>query len=69
MSLPQPVVQYQEDHIHDNKKPDIIVASAICLSAAYVSVVFRFLARRLSKACIGPDDWVIVLALVTDPFS
>lgn len=54
---------YQEGHINETKKPNLIAASAICLSAAYVAVGLRFLSRRLAPTPLGADDYTIVVAL------
>lgn len=63
MSLPTSAISYQEQHIHDNKKPDLIAASAICLSAAYIAVALRFVSRRRARNALGADDYAVVLAL------
>lgn len=63
MSLPQSAILYQEEHLDDNKKPNLIIASAICLSAAYIAVSLRFLSRRVARNPLGADDYTILVAL------
>lgn len=63
MSLPTSAISYQEQHIHENKKPDLIAASAICLSAAYIAVALRFLSRRRARNSLQADDYFVFLAL------
>lgn len=63
MSLPQSAILYQEEHIGDNKKPSLIIASAICLSAAYIAVFLRFVSRRVARNALGADDYTILVAL------
>ena len=63
MALPASAIQYQEEHINETKKPNLIAASAICLSAAYVAVALRFVARRIARNALGADDYTIVVAL------
>ena len=64
MSLPSSEVQYQLAHIHADRTSDIVISHAIVLPLAVIAVVARFIARRLCKAHIGPDDYMIVIALV-----
>lgn len=64
MSLPSSEVQYQLAHIHEDRASDIIISHAIVLPLAVIAVVARFIARRLCKAHVGPDDYMIVVALV-----
>ena len=53
----------QEKHINDNKQPDIIAASAICLPLAYIAVILRLVARRLGRIPLGADDYTVLTAL------
>lgn len=64
MSLPSSEVQYQLAHIYADRASNIIISHAIVLPLAVIAVVARFIARRLCKAHIGPDDYMIVVALV-----
>ena len=63
MSLPTSAIRYQEQNIGENKKPDLIVASAICLSAAYIAVALRLLSRRRARTSLEADDYTVILAL------
>ena len=63
MALPQSAILDQEKHINDNKKPSLIVASATCLSAAYIAVILRFTARRLARNSLEADDYTVLVAL------
>ena len=57
-------ITFQTAHITDSKQPETQGAQIACLVIAYVGVALRFLARRLAKAQITLDDYVIVFALV-----
>ena len=63
MSFPTSAISYQEQHVNQNKKPDLIAASAICLSAAYIAVALRFISRRRGRNSLEADDYTVVLAL------
>ncbi|KAL8682884.1 MAG: hypothetical protein Q9186_001130 [Xanthomendoza sp. 1 TL-2023] len=58
-----PDIDYQLQHIQDDRSKDIIVAIGICLGFAIITVLFRFLARHLNRAPLGGDDWTIVFGL------
>ena len=64
MSLPPQEEAYQLAHKDDNRSADVVAAVTICLVAAFVAVFLRFLSRKLSKAPLGADDWMIVVGLV-----
>ena len=57
-------ILFMEAHIRENKIPSIVTANVICIIAAYLAVVLRFISRRFVQAKLGPDDWWIVGALV-----
>ena len=63
MSLPQSAILYQEEHLADNRKPSLIIASAICLSTAYIAVFLRFVSRRVARNSLGADDYTVLVAL------
>ena len=63
MSLPASDIQYQEEHINDTKQPNLIASSVICLTAAYIAVALRLVARRSARLALAADDYVIILAL------
>lgn len=50
----------------DNKTKAFIAGNAICLLAAFIAVVLRFASRRIARAKIGVDDYLIVVALVDE---
>jgi hypothetical protein len=54
----------QEKHKNDNKGPDIVVSLAIMLTVAYIAVGLRFTSRRMVRAKLSYDDWVMVIGLV-----
>ena len=65
MAAPSPSeIQYQLDHIHEDRSSDIVVSHVICLTIATVAVILRFASRRLCKAAILADDYMIIAALV-----
>ena len=57
-------IQYEVEHIHQNRAPDIIASYVTCLSLACIAVVLRFVARRISRASLQADDMTILAALV-----
>ena len=61
-----PEVQYHIAHVGDNRSADIIAAQSIMLVVAYIAVGLRLLARRVSRAGMGYDDWMILIALVSN---
>lgn len=63
MALPPSAIRYQEEHIQENKKPNLIAASVICLSVAYIAVLLRFASRRAARTVLEADDYTIVLGL------
>lgn len=54
---------------HENLQPDIYAALAMCHTLACVSVALRLYARRLKAQRLGWDDWLVVIALVRQPFT
>jgi hypothetical protein len=64
MSLPPAEIQYQKLHYTDDRRSDIIISDAVCLSVAVVTVGLRFLARALIKAPVRVDSWLILVATV-----
>ena len=64
MVVPSPAeIQYQHAHIHDDRSFNIVISHALCLPIAFVAVLLRFVSRRMVKASIQADDWLIVIAL------
>lgn len=57
-------ILYQEEHISQNRGPDIVVSTTICIALAIMAVGLRLLARRVSKAGVISDDYMMIFALV-----
>ena len=57
-------LEYQFAHLSDNYQPQLIAATVVCLTAAYASVVVRFISRKVGHVKFGYDDISIVSALV-----
>ncbi|MCJ1429126.1 hypothetical protein MMC29_007039 [Sticta canariensis] len=65
MALPTPEeIQYQEEHIHDDRSGNIVTSHAICIVIAAIAVFLRLIARRMCRASIQADDWMIIVALL-----
>ncbi|MCJ1426353.1 hypothetical protein MMC29_004256 [Sticta canariensis] len=65
MAIPTPEeIQYQEEHIHDDRSGDLVTSYAICIAIATTAVLLRLIARRMCKASIQADDWMIIFALL-----
>ena len=65
MAVPNPAeVQYQLEHIHEDRSSDIVISHIICMTLATAAVLLRFTSRRLCKAAILADDYMIIVALV-----
>ena len=60
-----PDIQYQTDHVGDDRRSDIITSSTICLLAAYIAITARLVSRRLQKTPLHWDDYSILVALVS----
>ena len=73
--MPSPLspaeIEYEVAHIHDNRGPDIVISSAVCIGLAIAAVCLRLAGRRLSRAAILADDYMMVFALVSQssPFE
>lgn len=57
-------IQYQIDHIGDDRSNAIVISHAVVLPLATIAVILRFVSRRLCKAQIQADDLMIIAALV-----
>ena len=57
-------IEYQLAHINDDKSVTLVTSLTISLVLAVAAVVLRFISRRLCKAKIQADDFLIVVALV-----
>jgi len=56
-------IQYQLAHINDDRASDIVISHTVVLPLAVIAVVLRFISRRLCKARIESDDYMIIGAL------
>lgn len=61
-------IDYQLAHINEDRSQALIVSHALCLVLAGVAIVLRLVARRMSKAAIKADDYMIIAAFVSYPF-
>ena len=57
-------ILYEEEHINQNRGPEIVASSITCIALAMIAVGLRLLARRASKAGVKYDDYMIIFALV-----
>lgn len=57
-------IRYQQDHIGDDARANVIAANAACLPLACIAVALRFGCRRMSRIKYELDDWLILAALV-----
>ena len=53
---------YQSAHIGDDRRRDVVVSHAICITLAVIAVVLRFVSRRIGKVKVGWDDYVLLAA-------
>ncbi len=49
----------------NNRAPSIVISAAICIFLAITAVLLRLLARRLSRARILADDYMMIFAMVS----
>lgn len=64
----QEEINYQLAHIDDDRSKSLIVSHTLCLVLAGIAIVLRLIARRMSKAAIKADDYMIIVAFVSCPF-
>lgn len=64
MTLTAQDIKYQQDHKDHERTADIVAATVVMLTAAYVAVALRFISRRMSHATLQADDWMMVVGLV-----
>lgn len=53
-----------QSHIGDNRSGQIYATNVVCALAAYIAVLLRLIARSLTTAKYGRDDWLIAAGLV-----
>lgn len=51
--------------VHDDRSGIMIASSVTCIVAAIIAVILRLLTRRLGKAKILADDYLIITAFVS----
>lgn len=64
----QEEIDYQLIHIDEDRSEALVVSHTICLVLAGIAIILRLIARRISKAAIKADDYMIILAFVSNPF-
>ena len=63
-SLSPSELAYQEAHVSESLQANVIAGTAICLAAAYISVILRFASRWLGNYAFGKDEIAITFSLV-----
>lgn len=58
----QEEIDYQLIHIDEDRSEALVVSHTICLVLAGIAIILRLIARRISKAAIKADDYMIILA-------
>lgn len=58
-------VEYQLQHHRDDRRREIVAVNVALILLASISVVLRLLARRLHKAPLKADDYVMIAAMVS----
>ena len=57
-------LEWQEMHISDDMRPNLIAAYTVCFAIACIAVALRFQARRMAMIKYELDDWLILVGLV-----
>ena len=57
-------LQYQLEHIDEDRTGKIIAANVACLTIAFIFVGLRFLSRWMKRIKYEADDWLVVAGLV-----
>lgn len=57
-------LQYQLDHIHDNRGAETVVSVTIVSVLAVLAVALRLVCRRQMKVTLSWDDYTIIIGLV-----
>ncbi|TEY44415.1 hypothetical protein BOTCAL_0351g00120 [Botryotinia calthae] len=55
-------IQYMQEHIDDTLVPSMHISNGIMAGVATISVVMRFMARRMNASGIGKDDICLFVA-------
>lgn len=65
MALNDAEIEYMEAHINDSKVPSIWISSFLCIAAATIAVILRFIARKFNGNGLGKDDFSIFVGYVS----
>lgn len=65
MALNDAEIEYMEAHINDSKVSSIWISSSLCIAAATIAVILRFIARRSTGNGLGKDDYSIFVGYVS----
>ena len=57
-------LEYQSEHRSDTQQPKILAVLCLSLVISYAAVLLRLVSRRLKRAQLWIDDWVIISSLV-----
>ena len=63
--LPPEEIQYELQHIHEDRSSELVTTFATCTALAYIAVILRLIARRVNRAPIQADDSWVLVALVS----
>ena len=55
---------YMKAHINQSLQPNLIASTAICVTAAYIAIVLRFVSRSIGRVEFGKDDFFVIIAMV-----
>lgn len=55
-------IQYELEHLHESRVHVLLVSQLICFVLAVIAVILRLVSRRLIKAPIQSDDYMILIA-------
>ena len=69
MSLTPEEIQYQEANAQETAVPRLIAVFIICYVISYVSIILRFISRRLSNTQLRADDWLMLISTVSPFFT
>ncbi len=57
-------LQYQLDHVHDDRGPEMVVSVIVVSVLAVLAVALRLVCRRQLKVSMSWDDYTIIIGLV-----
>ena len=70
MPRPSPAeIQYEIEHIHDDRSTEMIAAFSVMMILACSAVVLRILARWAIHLPLKADDYSIIAALVSNSLT